>query len=265
MINLSARATGFTLALLLTTSPAFAESPQKSVILLPIGTQPLRATPRAPAAWAISSPQLDIGRSPEIAFISPFQNRLKIGTSKAIMKAFSADLGDVTLLIATIRSKSVRIDGLSNFAHSRFANMEAYAGIEAPLNSHDAISLTGNWALERRRPSLLISTHNQFRTTDRAISLSWTRDDRFQLSLSVFNTRPSGNRSTSERRVDLAAGSPRAARGVGLEFTSTPTHEPDKLAFGVDLRQQSGEANYTANRVLYRPETRGQLFLRATF
>jgi hypothetical protein len=267
MIEAPLRVSGATLLLVLVASSALAgepaEVPQASNSRL-LWQLPLETAQR-PEKWLLSAPPRRDVPVPEAVRTSPFRNRLTTGTLTPRIAVFSAEVWDVTMSLATTRSKAVRIDGLSSFAHHRFASMETDVGFEAPLDSRDTVSLAGNWALERRRPSFKAGAHNQYTTTGRALTLSWTHNENRRLSLSAFDVRPSGSRSAAERFSDLATGSPRAAKGIGFTMTRSANHDPDRLSFGLDLRQQLSEVGYVDGLASYGPETRGALLLRARF
>ena len=267
MIEASLRASGATLLLVLAASSAMAGEPAglpQATIAIPLWQPPLEVAQR-PAKWLLSAPAPRAVSVPEAVRTSPFRNRLTTETSTPKITVFSADIGDVTMSLATTRSKAVRINGLSSFAHHRFASMEADIGLEAPVSSRDTLGLAGNWSLERRRPSFKAGAHNHHKTMGRALTLGWTHDENLRLSLSAFDVRPSGSRSAAERFSDLAAGSPRAAKGIGFTMTRSASHDPDRLSFGLDLRQQRSEVGYVDGLASYRPETRGAFFLRAKF
>jgi hypothetical protein len=267
MIGASSRASRATLLLVLATSPAIAGKPSdlpQTLVVMPLW-HPAPGTAQRPAKWLLSAERREVAPLPEVVRTSPFRNRLTTGTSTPKTAAFSTELGDMTVSLATTRAKAVRIEGLSSFAHPRFASMQADIGLGAPIGSRDMLGLAGNWALERLRPSFKAGAHNHFKSINRALTLSWVHDENLRLSLSAFDVRPLRGRSALERFSELAAGGPRAAKGIGFTFVRSASHDPDRLSFGVDLRQQRSEVDYAGGSASYRPETRGAVFLRAKF
>jgi len=267
MSGASLRASGATLLLVLQATAAMAGEG------LPVPTLPIVPALRQPSPDKIprlagmlpSLPLQPVTPMPEAVRTSPFTNRLTTETATPKSVAYAATFGDLAISLATVRSKAVRIAGLSNFAHPRFASFEADLGLTADLGKRDTLGLSGNWALERRRPSIKAGGHNHYESQSRAVTLSWAHDDAFHLALSAFDVHPSSRQSPMERLSDLAAGSPRAAKGMALTIVRSIGHDPDRLSIGLDLRQQRSETALAESASLYRPETRGLLTLRAKF
>ncbi|WP_219894468.1 hypothetical protein [Aquisediminimonas profunda] len=261
------RASGATLLLVLQASAAMASEG------LPVAPSPIAIAIRQPspekaqrlAGMVPSLPVQPVTPLPEAVRTSPFTHRLTTETSTPKTVSYSAAFGGLTLSLSAVRSKAVRIAGLSNFAHPRFANFEADLGLAADLGKRDTLGLSGNWALERRRPSVKAGSHNHYESQSRAVTLSWVHDDTFHLALSAFDVHPSSRQSPVERLSDLAAGSPRAAKGIALTMFRSIGHDPDRLSIGFDIRQQRSETALAERASLYRPETRGLLTLRARF
>ena len=156
MTGASFRASGATLLLVLAPAAAIAGAPSAqhgSHIIRAMQQSSMEKRPPL-AGFLPSLPARPTRPLPDAVNASPFHNRLTTETSKSRAASFAADIGDFTLSLATVRSKAVRIDGLSNFAHPRFANMEADLGLETQLGAHETLGLSGTWALERRRPSI---------------------------------------------------------------------------------------------------------------
>lgn len=217
------------------------------------------------AAMLPSLPGQPVIPLPEAARMSPFANRLTTETATPKTATYAATFGDLTMSLTSVRSKAVRIVGLSNFAHPRFANFEADLDLATDLGKRDTLGLSGNWALERRRPSIKADGHNHYESQSRAVTLGWVHDDTLHLALSAFDVHPSSRQSPMERLSDLAAGSPRAAKGIALTIVRSIGHDPDRFSVGLDFRQQRSETALAERSTLYRPETRGVLTLRAKF
>lgn len=261
MVHLHWRAAGLTLAFLLVPTAVFAKPAGPN----PANTSAASAVPSTRMSWKADLPDQSETPLSGLARLSPFSERLAIGTSGSKSHEASMELGDATLSIGTVRSKSIRIDGLSSFAHRRFSSMEANLGIEMPVDSRNAIGFAGNWALERRRPAFVVAAHNKYQSLNQAITLSWDHDDRLRYALSAYRTKPLGNRSEAEQLVDFAAGGTRAARGIGFAVTSTPTRDPDRLAFGIALRQQHSAVDTIGGIPAFRPDSRVAFFVMERF
>jgi hypothetical protein len=168
---------------------------------------------------------------------APFRFRLMAGAATIKVSGFAHDWGDGSLSLNTMRVKSSRkAEGIMPFSFNRFSALHVNLGLVQDLNSHDSLSLGASYAQERRRPSFSVAAHNAHKTNNAAITLGWTHDESFRLNASLYSTAPNRARSIQERIVELAGGTPLAARGMALAASFSPNHDPDKFSFGVDLR-----------------------------
>jgi hypothetical protein len=168
---------------------------------------------------------------------TPFRYRLPIAMTKR--QGYSLDWEGGALHVVTSRAKSARKEvTTAPFNYGRFSVIESNADISQSIGRQDRVSLGVAYALERRRPAYFVGSHNLYRTQDAAVSVSWTHEDRFRMSGSLFKTASIGGRSIAERLVDLAGGAPLAAQGYALTASFSPSRNPDLFVFGVDVRRQ---------------------------
>lgn len=267
MIGASKRACGATLVRALAVSPAIAEEP---TIDAPMATtiplwSPAQERTQGLEKWMSVPPRRQTEPVSEKVWSPPFRSGVTTAMTKPKIAVFTGERGAATISFAVIRSKAVRIDGLSSFAHPRFSSMEAVARFEVQLGNSGVVNLSGNWALERRRPSFEAGSHSQYKNVGRALTLTWTHDEKLRLSLGAFDIGPSGHRSNLERFANLAAGGPRASKGVGISIECLAGADSDQFSFGLELKQTRSEVSHSEGQVIFRPEGRISTFLMAKF
>ena len=140
-------------------------------------------------------------------------------------------------------------------------------GLVQEISGRDSLSVGMSYALENRRPSINIAAHNIYRTGNVATTLSWTHDAGFRLSTSLFATKPVRVSSQPERLVELAGGAPLSAQGASLTASFSPSHDPVKLNYGIDLRSQRISPSDAAlfGAPSGRSDARFEFFLRKSF
>jgi hypothetical protein len=170
---------------------------------------------------------------------APFSFRLveKAATIKA--RSISHDWQDGSLTLNIMRAKSQRRrDDLPSTNFNRYSVMATDIGMVQEVSGRDSVSFGLSYALENRRPSINISAHNIYRTSNVAATLGWTHDSKFRLATSLFATKPTNTRSTPERLVEIAGGAPFSTQGVSLTASFSPTSDPAKSSYGIDIRSQ---------------------------
>lgn len=241
-----------------------------SALLFPGSLMAQEAAPNiAVTHVALSNPDHSWGRGP---LAIPPSEHLETSTSEAMMtNGGVAALGIVKshavgreweggafhLAAMRGRSESARTAAQS-FDYQHFAMMAIGADVSENISDRDTLTLAGTYAAERRRPAFIVGPHRYYRTDERAAVLHWTRDDRFDLAGTLFDTGPAKLRTAAERIADLAGGAPRAVRGWGLTASLYPTGEPGRLSVGIDFRDQQ-------DRDVQHRDARVQIFLRQKF
>lgn len=226
--------------------------------VVPSGAQAQDATPLAAEQKADRS---------ELAS-APFSFRLveKAATIKA--RSMSHDWQDGSLTLNIMRAKSQRRrDDLPSPNFNRYSVMASDIGVVQEVSGRDSVSFGLSYALENWRPSINIAAHNIYRTSNMAATLGWTHDSKFRLTTSLFATKPTSTRSAPERLVEIAGGAPFSAQGVSLTASFSPTSDPAKVSYGIDIRSQKMSQSDAAlfGAPSGRSDARFGLFLRKSF
>lgn len=199
---------------------------------------------------------------------APFSFRLveKAATIKA--RSMSHDWQDGSLTLDIMRAKSQRRqDDLPATNFNRYSVMATDIGLVQDVSGRDSVSFGLSYALENRRPSINIAAHNIYRTSNVAATFGWTHDSKFRLATSLFATKPTNARSAPERLVEIAGGAPFSAEGVSLTASFSPTSDPAKFSYGIDIKSQKmsqSDADLFGARS-GRSDMRLGLFLRKSF
>lgn len=165
--------------------------------------------------------------------------------------------GDIKLTAMRGRSAPAT-PAAQSFEYRRFGLIALGLGVAQQISGRDTLTLGAAYGVERWRPAFIVAPRRNYRTDQRAIELRWTRDDRFDLGASLFDTALAKRRSPVERIAELAGGAPRAVRGWGLTASMPPAGDGDRLLFGIDFRDQQ-------DLDLQRPDARVQIFLKKKF
>lgn len=145
-----------------------------------------------------------------------------------------------------------------SFEYRRFSMMAIVSDLTEAISARDTLSLSASYAAERRRPAFVVGPRRNHRTDERALAMRWTRDDRLDLTASLFDTGPARIRSPVERIADLSGGAPRSVRGWGMTASLDSPGEPGRFSVGVDFRDQQ-------DRDIQHHDARVQISLKETF
>lgn len=200
-----------------------------AMTIVPSGAQAQDATPLAAEQKADRS---------ELAS-APFSFRLVEKAAIIKARSISHDWQDGSLTLNIMRAKSQRRqDDLPSTNFNRYSVMATDIGMVQEVSGRDSVSFGLSYALENRRPSINIAAHNIYRTSNVAATLGWTHDSKFRLATSLFATKQTNTRSTPERLVEIAGGAPFSTQGVSLTASFSPTTDPAKFSYGIDIRSQ---------------------------
>lgn len=199
---------------------------------------------------------------------APFSFRLVDKAERIKSRSMSHDWQNSSLTLKTMRAKSQRrLDDLPSAKLNRYSVMATDIGFVQEISGRDSLSVGMSYALENRRPTINIAAHNIYRTSNIAATLGWTRDSKFRLSASLFASKPNNLRSHPERLVELAGGAPLSAQGISLTASYSPSRNPMKLSYGIDLKSQriSPSDATLFGAASGRSDSRLGLFLRKSF
>ncbi|MEQ1548832.1 MAG: hypothetical protein ABL918_09335 [Chakrabartia sp.] len=190
---------------------------------------------------------------------SPFDLRLMTISNQKERSTSTLEWANGALSFSALTKRSPRrTTTVMAFNYNRFALMMGNLDITQSIGAQDNLAIGMTFALERRRPALVVAAHNYYRTLDRSATLSWNQDDIVKLSGSLFHTGPNWGRSQVERLVERAGGAPSQTRGYALSSQISPSGNADAFAFGIDLRSQR-------DFDVCRHDSRAALFLRKVF
>lgn len=210
-----------------------------------------------------SLPQEESGA---LASLSAFRVEQALATSLSQnTKSVVAEVGDVRVMLSASRSKKDHSALQLLSPRPTTGNFAVAGAVEFDLGKSDSIGLFGTWSKERRKPLSLFPSRKYFTSDAQSFSLDWTHNDRFVASLSRFSTGPAGNRTQTERMVDLAGGGMKKATGFALALTSLPPAQRQGVTYGLNVRQQHVAEDSWLGRQSGQNETIGSVFLAFKF